>query len=251
MALDAKFWASLWRLAISADTRPEILLTVWFAESGLDPSARNSIGCIGLNQTCPKSIGGPGFPSTPEAYRAALASEQLAWIAPQVRAQVLLNGGGFRSAARCFQANLLPATLGTATRPADVVAAAAGPYADAYKANQQLDVSSDGTITLADLGDYLERVVVPRGLDASHGAPLETAIETAYAPQNLPQDALWTSPALTLHETSPGQPPGLPPLPPPPAPPAPPTARSGRGAVAMLTAAAGLVSALAIASRGQ
>jgi hypothetical protein len=115
MALDAEFWPSLWKLAAAAQTRPEVFLTVWFAESGLDTKARNpKSGCIGLNQTCPAGIGGPGFPSTAEAFRAADASEQLDWIAPQVLDQVRRNGGGFRSVARYQQANWLPATLQSA-----------------------------------------------------------------------------------------------------------------------------------------
>ena len=88
MALDSNFWPALWNLAAASGTRPEVLLTVWFAESGLDPTAMNVDGCIGLNQTCPKELGGPGFPSTPEAYRASPASEQVGWIAPQVLAAV-------------------------------------------------------------------------------------------------------------------------------------------------------------------
>src|SRR5579859_3446037 len=103
MALDRLFWPALWGLATESGTRPEVFLTVWFAESGLDPSAENAIGCIGLNQSCPTSLGGPGFPSTPGAYKAATASEQVGWIANQVLAQVRANGGPFRSAARYFQ----------------------------------------------------------------------------------------------------------------------------------------------------
>jgi hypothetical protein len=246
MALDPLFWPALWRLAIAADTRPELLLTVWFAESGLDPSAQNSLGCIGLNQTCPSSIGGPGFPGAPEGYRAAPASQQVAWIAPQVLAQARLNGGGFRSAARAYQANFLPATLTSAVAPDDVIAAEAGPYAAAYRANKLFDVSGDGRITLADLGDYLEQLVVSRGLDVDLGAPLETAIAAAYAPQNLPPNAPWTTPDLVLHEGQQLPPVGIPVgFPPPPVPPA---NRTSGGAVAAVTVI-GLLGVLAIASR--
>src|SRR5579859_5475909 len=132
---------------------------VWFAESELEPSAENPVsGCIGLNQTCPTSMGGPGFPSTSEAFKASPASQQLAWIGPQVMAQVGLNGGGFGSAARYYQANFLPATLPVAKRSGDIIAARNGPYAAAYAANKDLDVRGTGAITLADLGDYLQRV---------------------------------------------------------------------------------------------
>jgi hypothetical protein len=232
MVLDAYFWPALWGLAIDANTRPEVLLTVWFAESALDPSAQNSLGCIGLNQTCPASVGGPGFPSTPEAYRSASASEQVAWIAPQVLAQARLNGGGFRSAARYYQANFLPATLATAKRPTDVIAARGGPYAAAYEANRGLDFSGDGAITLADLGDYLARVVLERGIDVDHGAPLETAIRTAYSAPHLPSNAPWRSAELVVRE------PEAAPV------------RPRRGGTGVLVTLAGLVGALAMAKSG-
>jgi hypothetical protein len=199
--LDANFWPALWRLALAADTPPEILLTVWFAESGLDASAENEVHCIGLNQTCPAELGGPGFPTTAEAFKAAPASQQLLWIGPQVLAQVRLNGGGFRSAARYYQANFLPATLPTATRPSDVIAGRHGPYAAAYAANKSLDVQGEGAITLAGLGKYLENVV--RAMDVHQGAPLETAIHTAYAPHHVPPGSPWPAPALVLSEPTP------------------------------------------------
>lgn len=201
MTLDANFWPALWNLAAASGTRPEIFLTVWFAESGLDPSIVNKDGCIGLNQTCPKEIGGPGFPSTPEAYSALPASEQVAWIAPQVLSQVKLNGGPFQSAARYYQANFMPATLATAKRAGDVIASKVGPYAMEYEANKGLDMNKDGKITLSDLGDFLEHVVNDYGYNVDSGAPLSTAIHTAYL--HAPPHPLWTSPALVIRERGP------------------------------------------------
>ena len=201
MALDSNFWPALWNLAVASGTRPEVFLTVWFAESGLEPTAQNVDGCIGLNQTCPKEMGGPGFPSTAEAYRALPAGQQVAWIAPQVHAAVKLNGGPFASAARYYQANLLPATLATAKRSGDVIASKAGPYPMEYAANAALDVNRDGRITLQDLGDYLAALVRDHGYNVDQGAPLSVAIHTAYA--NRPPNAPWTSPSLVLREPRP------------------------------------------------
>jgi hypothetical protein len=231
MALDAEFWPSLWKLAAASQTRPEVFLTVWFAESGLDPKARNpKTGCIGLNQTCAAEIGGPGFPSSAQAFQAADASGQLDWIAPQVLDQVRRNGGGFRSAARYQQANWLPATLDSAKAPNDVIAGAGGPFAAAYRDNATFDVHKRGSITLADLGDYLEQVVTTRGIDVDRGAPLEVAIHTAYAPSNRPTWAPWTSPNLVIHEPGP--------------------TRSPRGGGGVLVAMAGLFGLLALARTG-
>jgi hypothetical protein len=193
MDLDTAFWPALWALATTVGTRPETLLAVWFAESGLEPKAQNPQGCIGLNQTCPSELGGPGFPNgDAAAYAASPASAQLAWIAPQVVSAQHLNGGPFRSAARYYQANFLPATLLTAKGPRDVIAGRNGPYAPQYGANTGLDVTADGFITLDDLGRYLQRRI------ALGGGALEGAIAQAYASR--PPGAPWTSSRLTLFE---------------------------------------------------
>ena len=189
MNLDPAFWPALWELARATQTRPEIYLAVWFAESGLDPAAANSIGCLGINQTCPTPVG-PGFPGAPEAYKALPASDQLAWIASSIK-QNVATYGPFRSGARYYQSNFLPATLGAARHPRDVVAAAAGPYAEAYRANAGLDVSGDGAITIEDLGRFLQSRVAG---DATYAS----AVQQAYA--NRPADAPWSAPVLAMLE---------------------------------------------------
>lgn len=192
MPLDDAFWPALWDAALASGTRPEVLLTVWYAESSLESTAENSIGCIGLNQSCP-APNGPGFPSgDAAAYKASPASAQVAWIKPQLLGQVHLNGGPFRSAARYRQANWMPATLATAKQPGSVIAGATGPYAWAYEANRGLDVRGDGAITLDDLGLGLAQLI------ARSGAPLEQAIATAYA--HRPDGAPWNGPDLVLYE---------------------------------------------------
>lgn len=193
MNLDDAFWPALWSLvALPSGTRPEVFLAVWLAESGLEPSAQNAIGCTGLNQSCP-APNGPGFPGgDAAAYRSAPASAQLAWIAPQVMRAIALNGGApFTSAARYYQANFLPATLPKATGPDDVIAGAEGPYASAYAANRDLDVDGDGAITLDDLGASLERTA------AAYGSTLSDAIAAAYA--HAPPGAPWESPAVVFY----------------------------------------------------
>lgn len=180
--LDPPFYPALWSLSIAVRTRPEIFLVVWWEESGLNPGAKNKVGCLGLNQSCPKSIGGPGYP---DGYDSWPASEQLTgWIAGQVRSGIALNGGPFLSAARYLQANMLPATLKDARAPGDVIAGKAGPYASAYAGNSQFDVQRDGTITLGDLGDYLAKACA-----SSYAANLRSAIATTYA--QAPAGAPW------------------------------------------------------------
>jgi hypothetical protein len=194
MALDSAFWPALWTLAINTKTRPEIFLAVWQNESGLQPGITNSIGCVGLNQTCP-SPNGPGFPSgmTGAQYAALPASSQLSWITGQVNSAIKLNGGPFRSASRYYQANFLPGTLPTAKSGNSVIAAKAGPYASAYNANPGLDPTHDGKITLNDLGAALEP-----GTKTSN---FQSTLSTLYS--NKPANAPWASPHLQIYEPSP------------------------------------------------
>ena len=211
--LDDAFFSALWRLAIASGTRPETLLAVWNLESGLNPAASNPLGCIGLNQSCPAPMGGPGFPTDAESYRAEAASEQLAWIGPQVMQQVKANGGAFRSAARAVQANLLPKSLQYARGPLDAIAATGGPYADAYAANAFLyDPHKTGAITLSTLGG----VVLAHAKDPA----LVDAIARTWAAK--PDDSPWSSPQLFAFE------------------PAAPSSSSGTAVAAVLIIAAGV-----------
>jgi hypothetical protein len=195
MNLDDPFWPALWQLAIETATRPEIYLAVWLAESGLEPAAKNPIGCIGLNQSCPKPYG-PGFPhDDAAAYQELAASRQLEWIAPQVRDALAVNGRPFGSAARYYQANFLPATLNIARNPRDVIAARAGPFAQAYAANQALDFGHDGAITLEDLGRFVADAV-ERGTET-----WTKALAELYARR--PPVSPWREADLVIYEPGP------------------------------------------------
>lgn len=194
MSLDAAFWPALWDLAIAERVRPEVLLCVWWAESSLDPAAQNQIGCIGLNQSCPRSIGGPGFPTAdPSTYKGWAASAQLAWIHPQIAGAIALDGGRpFRSAARYRQATFLPGSLPKARGPNDTIAAGDGPYATQYRGNVGLDFDHDGRITLQDIGDQLYDAIAKRG------GYLRGVIAEAY--RHAPAGAPWTEP-LSMEAT--------------------------------------------------
>jgi hypothetical protein len=186
--LDAAFLPTLWTLAIEHRTRPEILLLTWWAESGLDPRAKNKGGCIGLNQSCPRPDG-PGFPTAdPEEYRGWPASRQLSWIGPQLAAAIALNGGPFESAARYWQGNILPASLQSAVRPLDVVMAREGPYARAYEANKGLDYGQDRRVTLEDIGDTMADALVRKKGEGF----LRALVERAY--HERPEEVLWSEP---------------------------------------------------------
>jgi len=241
--LDAAFWPALWAMASKYNVRPEVLLTIWWAESGLNPKAQNHQGCTGLNQSCPKSMGGPGFPVDVSVYKNWPASQQLTWIEPQLAAALALAGAPFQSAARYQQANWLPGTLKTATQPGDVIAASTGTYAAAYAGNCQFDQKPGsvacaldhkthaGTVTLQDLGDYLQSKYT-----GGFGSILRSAVTQAYA--SAPAGAPWSAPlADWFHEPGSAPPPQpQPPGPPPPVPPGPYVASSSSA----LPAVAGL-----------
>jgi hypothetical protein len=189
VGLDAAFFPALWALAEKTRVRPEVLLAVWWFETGgtLEPSTRNAYGCIGLNQSCPKSIGGPGFPVDASVYQAWPASAQLAWIAPQLEGAIARGGGEpFRSAARYMQGNMLPASLPIARGVRDAICGRAGPFPGAYEPNAGLDFTGDGRITLEDIGDTFADAIRARG------ANLRAAIARAYAER--PADAPWSGP---------------------------------------------------------
>jgi hypothetical protein len=46
-------WQALWTWATKLGTTPDVIGITLFEESGMDPGAKNSIGCVGLNQFCP------------------------------------------------------------------------------------------------------------------------------------------------------------------------------------------------------
>jgi hypothetical protein len=235
--LDSAFYPALWQLALQTKTRPEIFLIVWAEESGLNPGAINSVGCTGLNQSCPSGppTYGPGFPTGYEDWPASQQVSQ--WIGKQVVSSIALNKGPFLSAARALQANLLPATLATVTTPTATICGKAGPYASAYAGNSQFDVDKSGTITLQDLGDYLQKMAA----GPLYGG-LRSAIATAYA--QAPAGAPWSAPLVDpYHE--PGTAPG-PGLPPPPGKGLP-VASRGSPVLAVMTIGGGLAAIVALA----
>ena len=157
-ALSDRFFANLARLGQRRSTDPVFFLTVWNAESGLNPGAKNpNGGAQGLNQMMPATLRGLGAP----ADFAGLAGEQqLPWIERLIVSGEALNGGPFGSSARYYHSNFYPATMRRGSSPDTVVVAAdaadAGERA-AYAANKGLDVDGNGKITLADLASFLER----------------------------------------------------------------------------------------------
>ena len=64
---------------------------------------------------------------------------------------------GLTSTGRLYQATFLPATL-PGSDESTVIAAPAGPHADAFRANRLLDTDRDGRITVSDLTARIDHV---------------------------------------------------------------------------------------------
>jgi hypothetical protein len=154
MALDAASYPALWAITAQTGVRPEWVLPVLYAESGLNPAIPNQAGepFYGLNQISAAWLKNIGV--TPEDYLTWPASQQLTTVVGPYIANQVKNYGPLRSGVRLYQANFLPATLNTAKHLTDVVTAAPSPY---YTHNAGLDPKGKGNITVQDLANFVAR----------------------------------------------------------------------------------------------
>jgi hypothetical protein len=159
VTLSDRFFADLARMGQRRLTDPAIYLTVWCAESGLNPAAVNPRGgASGLNQMMPDTL---RQLRAPQHFERLFGEEQLPWIERLVEAHEQLNHGPFLTPARYYHANFFPRTLGRGSASDAIVVArdAADPdERGAYLQNRALDSNHDGFITVADLEDTLALV---------------------------------------------------------------------------------------------
>lgn len=158
MNLDTEFYPALWAMSSRLSTRPEFLLLTWYAESGLNPQSQNSLGYTGLNQLDSGYLRRLGV--DPSEYRLRPASGQLSIIETFLRPLVVLNHGGFVSAANAYAANFWPVSLARGNGPSVVIVSANGPDGEpaAYRANSGLDFDKNGRITVGDLANHLAKL---------------------------------------------------------------------------------------------
>jgi len=169
MALDAASYPALWAIYAKTGIRPEYLLPVLQAESGLNPATPNLAGepFYGINQASTILIS--QFAGvTPAVYLTWPASQQLSTVVAGYLGGLVAQYGALNSGTRVYQANFLPATLPAATQLTDIVTAAPSPY---YTHNAGLDPQGKGAITLQDLANFVTK--------ALPGA--QAAIANAYA----------------------------------------------------------------------
>lgn len=94
-----------------------------------------------------------------DAFRALGAVGQLVWWEKYFSAY----RGKLVNRAACYTATFLPAFLSHAADPAYVLCGARGPLTWAYNANQGLDPTHKGTITVADLTAAIDRATKAMG----------------------------------------------------------------------------------------
>jgi hypothetical protein len=173
-AVDAGFPAALWNLYDKTGIRPEWVVPVLYAESGLNPASVNSLGCVGINQACPNAM------AIPAGYTGWTASQQMNGLVTPMFQTIQTLYDPIRSGTRCWQANILPATLPSTTHPSTKRVLPAAPYLSSiiatktspcpaapqggnyYCANRGLDYTNKGTITVSDLAHFISlKATVP------------------------------------------------------------------------------------------
>ena len=156
--------------------RPEYVIPVLFSESGLNPAATNSIGCVGINQLCPFA-----WP-IPVGYASWSASQQLAGPVTSMFGQLIAKYGPINSGTRVYIGNFLPADLPKATSLDYVLATRGGAV---YSANSGLDYTGKGTITVADMAHFVSK--------AAGNSYVKSVIAQTYAlrPGESPEDPVY------------------------------------------------------------
>lgn len=215
-AVDSAFAAALWQpFYAQTGIRPEWIVPVLAAESGLNPSLPNQAGYpyYGLNQVSGSYLQARGI--DPSDYLTWPASRQLVQVVtPFMAGQIAALGVRPQSGARVYQLNFLPATLRTATDLTSVIATRpaggcpAGHSASYYCANAGFDSAHKGFIDVQDLADsvakqaanpYVQSVIASAYAVAPSGVGPETdpVYGDDYAPGAVATGANW-GPAIAV-----------------------------------------------------
>jgi hypothetical protein len=172
--------SALWSLYDRGGPRPEYVLAMLYRESGFDPSTPNHAGApyYGINQAGEGLIAAYAGVDV-ATYLTWPASRQIATVVTGMLLGLVQHYGPLRSGIRVEQANFLPATLPSATRLDDVVTSSPSSF---YTSNEVLDPAHKGTITLRDLGAFLE--------EGAGSQAVQRAIAETYAlrPSESPRD---------------------------------------------------------------
>jgi hypothetical protein len=141
-------WASVFVAGCEAiGANPYDVAGLLINESGFNPGATNSIGCVGLNQQCPGSQNFTGDYSS-DAYAQLTVSEQLPYVFAFWENWISQYGLITISARDLYWLNFLPATYIPNSPDSYVISQQGDAY---YASNSSLDTDGSGTITAGDL----------------------------------------------------------------------------------------------------
>jgi Transglycosylase SLT domain len=147
-------WASVFVAgceSIGAD--PSDVAGLIIGESGWNPGAQNSVGCVGLNQICPVSYGVFSGDYSVSDYLGLSVSDQLPYAFAYWQ-QVMGNAGvSSVSGAELYWLNWVPALFVPNSSNSYVIQSSSDPYYDA-----SLDIGNKGYITLGDLETRIQNM---------------------------------------------------------------------------------------------
>lgn len=216
--LNLEFYKKLTKICSELQMKPEDLLLIMKLESGISPTAHNPSGnASGLIQFMPSTLKNMGYTDGHEKFRTLDAIAQLDYVKAYIEQNMKLNGGPFKSAARCYVSIFFPVALGLpgiqredmstpivsadGTQP-KYKSVSPSFIAKAYAQNKGLDTDKDGIISYGDLDrklqslknnkDYVEAVQSLRAV--SGGTPEEATdkmldTQDKFNPENSKKDA--------------------------------------------------------------
>lgn len=163
--IDPNFVPSLYAVAAQLNSDPVNLAMSLYMESEIKAHARNSIGCLGINQMCPGNFAGLGI--DPATYTQLPASQQLChYVFPFWRSIMGRHGLSSLSARDVEWLNFLPATF-VPNAPDDHVVTSNPTYVNA---NKGFDHGNKGYITAGDIGQSVANACTGARWLAIHAA---------------------------------------------------------------------------------
>lgn len=181
--------------------KPIDLLCVMFSESQCRADAINDgppgapegkrYNAVGLLQFMPQTLVNMGYLYGHQQFRHMDPIGQLKYVGAYFT-QWQKTGAPWDSVGRLYQATFVPATLATSREPDDVLVQRGGRLGWAYSANAVFDHDGNGSITIQELTDAVQRncrgprweeLVLRLGLEygASHDGGIETVLDVQRA----------------------------------------------------------------------
>jgi len=153
--LSDQFFDDLVDVCSRLQIEPLDMLGVMMAESSVKASAQNAnSNASGLIQFLPSTLQRLGWTGTPQDFRRLSADDQLPFVERYFQPFAHF---GLNSIARVYQVVFLPSSLSLGSNPDTVIVDQNGINSGAYPGNRGLDTDNDGTITVGELQQAVER----------------------------------------------------------------------------------------------